>query len=197
MTSPAPERPPPPCTPPEGWAYQPAPDPDWRVVDYGSCHAGATRHVRACGKPAAAALHRAHSHGRTDYYYCGQHLYGRWIQDGQVWAWRLSATVPDPPGPGSWPHQYGPHGEGRRRTAIPYTGPPVPHLEPGDLVQVRDKTGRWLDKVAAGPARYDHAYADRRVWLSVPVARPGDWLVHGPGAAWVNWPAEDVRRRTR
>lgn len=47
-----------------------------------------------CGKPAVAVLDRAAESRRARglhswYGYCGDpvHLYGRWIEDGEVWCW--------------------------------------------------------------------------------------------------------------
>lgn len=40
---------------------------------------------KACGADAAASLNRGRL-GRTSWWdYCPDHLYGRWIEDGQVW----------------------------------------------------------------------------------------------------------------
>lgn len=46
-----------------------------------------TRDRKACGRPIVAVLFRGTT-GRA-YGYCGAHLYGRWIEDGRVVAWRL------------------------------------------------------------------------------------------------------------
>lgn len=44
-----------------------------------------------CGRPAVAALDRARAGlGRRLWYgYCGDHLYGRWIENDVVVSWRL------------------------------------------------------------------------------------------------------------
>ena len=49
---------------------------------------------RGCGEPAKAWLHR----GMTGalWAYCADHLYGRWIENGQVMEWHVIET-PTPP----------------------------------------------------------------------------------------------------
>lgn len=50
--------------------------------------------ARGCGKPAIAELNRAR-HGKPDNWwaYCAEHMFGRWVEDGRVWQWRV---VPEP-----------------------------------------------------------------------------------------------------
>lgn len=69
------------------WTTDPA------VVDPRRCRWGNIWHG-FCGRPAVAALDRARaSLGRAIWYgYCGDHLYGRWIENGAVVGWRLRTT---------------------------------------------------------------------------------------------------------
>jgi hypothetical protein len=57
---------------------------------------GAARGVpkRGCGRPSVAVMFRRHGGGtrRVPWAYCERHLYGRWIEDGQVVGWRMRAT---------------------------------------------------------------------------------------------------------
>src|SRR3954453_1094822 len=92
-----------------------------------------------------------------------------------------------------YPHHYGPHGEGRRRHVIAYTGPDL-HITAGDGVECRDTRGRGHRKTACGPPRYDHTDTGRGpVPLTVPVPRPDAWDADPATAPQVNWPAADVR----
>jgi len=63
---------------------------EWRVppIGAGRCRYTVGPGHRVCGKPPMATLMR----GRFPYDYCGEHLYGRWLEDGRVMHWRL---VPD------------------------------------------------------------------------------------------------------
>lgn len=64
----------------------------WRLSDgEHRCRAGASRHIKACGRPAMAALNRRMtSSGRDNWWhYCEEHMFGRWIEDGQIWTWVL------------------------------------------------------------------------------------------------------------
>jgi len=99
------ERPDPPDKAPDGYHWEaPAEDPlIWRLLLAGTakrCRMQKGRHEH-CGKPAVAEMNRKrHAPLAWDRYrlvdrwwaYCGEHLYGRWIEDGQILYWRL---VPD------------------------------------------------------------------------------------------------------
>jgi hypothetical protein len=70
--------------------------PDWRLQSDGQCRADASRYTKMCGRPAVAALRRPH--GRTGYAwwaYCERHLYGRWLEDGQLWRWAMRPIKDD------------------------------------------------------------------------------------------------------
>lgn len=79
-------------TAPDGYRYEAVVDTQWRLLA-----PGVTRRCRAhrgdCGRVAEAELNRPHKNGRENWWaYCGQHLYGRWIEHGQVMGWRLIAN---------------------------------------------------------------------------------------------------------
>ena len=64
----------------------------WRLASGKRCRGDCGGGRTACGKPSAAELDRSHIAGRTRWYaYCPDHLYGRFIEDGQVWCWILKA----------------------------------------------------------------------------------------------------------
>jgi len=71
---------------PEGFREVWVPDQRWRVVTDPEeahryrCRWGAGSGRRACGKVSVAAIDRHNGWWR----YCGEHLYGHRIQDGQV-----------------------------------------------------------------------------------------------------------------
>lgn len=77
--------------PPPGYHFEARPDPDWRLEVGGTC-----RRPR-CGQPAIAALNRGWVSYRTRpprrrdswWAYCAEHLYGHWIEDGQIMHWFL------------------------------------------------------------------------------------------------------------
>ena len=74
---------------PEGHEVVAVADTDWLVVAgkrcrWGASHATGGRTDRhACGKPSVAELLRGTSRPQW-WAYCGEHLYGRWIENGQV-----------------------------------------------------------------------------------------------------------------
>lgn len=69
---------------------EPEPETAWRLVSGKRCRAGAGYHSPACGKPSVAEMNRRTWRGRDRWWaYCGEHLYGRWIEDGRVWVWEL------------------------------------------------------------------------------------------------------------
>lgn len=101
-------RPPQPDTPPAGYVYVPAEEPEdggsyakpFVVLEPGEtprrCRWLLNR--RACGKPSVAKMNRGKtsytggSVGKTSeawWHYCADHLYGRWIEDGRLMHWRL------------------------------------------------------------------------------------------------------------
>jgi hypothetical protein len=53
------------------------------------CRANAGRHHPACGAPAVAEIDRPNGTRHVWWAYCAAHLYGGWIEDGQVWNWNL------------------------------------------------------------------------------------------------------------
>jgi hypothetical protein len=89
--------------PPKGTQWQAVPTgPEWSTdparVSGLRCRWQAQGH-RQCQHPAVAALNRGrHSqrHGRVPSWwgYCGDHLYGGWIEDGRVTQWRLVEISP-------------------------------------------------------------------------------------------------------
>jgi hypothetical protein len=62
-----------------------AADADWEVTDEVGrrCRFVAGQRRTACGRPAVARLMRGRRR-RTWWYYCGEHLYGRWVEAGRV-----------------------------------------------------------------------------------------------------------------
>lgn len=82
-------RPTPWSVPPEGYRFEAVEqDEDWITPAIG---AGRCRYVvgrKACGLHAVATFMRGTGNKRA-WDYCGDHLYGRWIEDGKVMGWRL------------------------------------------------------------------------------------------------------------
>jgi hypothetical protein len=78
---------------PEGCHAAAVPDPEWRLASGKPCRMGAGKGRPACGQPSVAELNRGYSGWRGAkqlpnwWAYCGDHLYGRWIEDGQVMHW--------------------------------------------------------------------------------------------------------------
>lgn len=76
---------------PEGFVAVAVPEgPDWRVETGRQCRL-ATRN-RRCPNPCVVALNRGrrqYGRGLLDSWwaYCAEHMYGRWIEDGQVMQW--------------------------------------------------------------------------------------------------------------
>ncbi len=62
---------------------------DWRLVTGKRCRSGAGYHHRACGQPSVAELNRSTIARPRWFAYCGKHLYGRWIENGQIMHWIL------------------------------------------------------------------------------------------------------------
>lgn len=92
-TMPRPEQP----EAPQGHEYAAAPaGPEWRIEAGKRCRQGAGPHHSACGRPTAAAFNRRRAghdppYGVVDSWwaYCGQHMFGKWVEDGQVMQWVL------------------------------------------------------------------------------------------------------------
>lgn len=95
------DRPAPSSPPPDGCRWEAAPEGEtygvleWQVLPPGAVRACRfTLERRSCGAPAVAILNRRRRNRRTgavrDWWwpYCGDHLYGRWIEAGQVFHWR-------------------------------------------------------------------------------------------------------------
>lgn len=85
---------PPDWKPPAGREWAAVPDEQWRVATPED--AVRTCRYRLCRGTPVAALNRGmwtSHHGKVDswWLYCDQHLYGRWVEDGQVMAWRAVA----------------------------------------------------------------------------------------------------------
>jgi hypothetical protein len=94
-------RPEPHWEPPEGYELVAVEsDSDWvtPAVTEGRCRFGAGPGKKACGKPAVATLmRRVWARSGTEkrpWNYCGEHLYGRWIEDGKVMHWRAQEIKP-------------------------------------------------------------------------------------------------------
>jgi hypothetical protein len=71
----------------------------WRLTAGKRCRWGAGCHTRACGRPCAAEVNRgAHVRGKFVsrwWAYCERHMYGRWIEDGQILMWALAKVEED------------------------------------------------------------------------------------------------------
>lgn len=74
---------------PDGFELVAEPDPDWRLVTGKRCRSGAGYHHSACGQPSVAELNRSTIARPRWFAYCGKHLYGRWIEGGQIMHWIL------------------------------------------------------------------------------------------------------------
>ena len=68
---------------------------EWRLEAGRPCRAGASAYTTACGQPSVAAMNRGRRGREAWWAYCGDHLYGRWIEDGQVMCWILEADAPE------------------------------------------------------------------------------------------------------
>lgn len=75
----------------EGYAWVPrVADPEWRTANGRTCRWMEGRPLRVCGRPAVAELKRSEKMGAGNWWaYCEQHLYGRWIEAGQIMQWVL------------------------------------------------------------------------------------------------------------
>lgn len=86
MTRPAPDR-----EVPEGYELVAVEDRSWRLVSGKRCRWYGGGYFQAtCGAPAVAELDRDRTGRRPKWWaYCPDHLYGRWIENGQVMHWIL------------------------------------------------------------------------------------------------------------
>lgn len=81
---------------PEGYELAAVPDPDWRLVSGKRCRMREGQ-CSTCGSDAVAELDRGwgarygrHRSREHDWWaYCPDHMYGRWIEGGQVMHWIL------------------------------------------------------------------------------------------------------------
>lgn len=81
---------------PEGYHWVAMPEPTsgynaWRLSDEGRrCRWGSSPGKPACRQPAVAKLNRRTWRGDDRWWhYCEDHMYGRWVEDGQIWCWVL------------------------------------------------------------------------------------------------------------
>lgn len=71
---------------PPGFELAAVPDTEWRLVTGKVCRFRSAWRGPACGRPSAAEFLRGWNRPAW-WAYCEQHLYGRWIEDGQVMQW--------------------------------------------------------------------------------------------------------------
>ena len=86
MTRPAPRE------APEGYRCEVYPaGSGWRLVSGKRCRAGGGYRSKACGAPSIAELRRPtyRTHDGRWWAYCAEHMYGRWVEGGQILEWRL------------------------------------------------------------------------------------------------------------
>lgn len=65
---------------------------EWRLAGGRACRAGAGAGHKACGAPTVAELNRGTASYPSWFAYCADHMYGRWIEEGQVMCWILEAN---------------------------------------------------------------------------------------------------------
>lgn len=77
---------------PDGYVLTAAPDPKWRVDPGKRCRHALGWGKPACGRESAAAMLRgSRTPGASRWWaYCVAHMYGRWVEDGQVMTWILT-----------------------------------------------------------------------------------------------------------
>ena len=63
---------------------------DWRVpaVNESGCRQLGPGRVR-CDRPPVATLYRGSRLTRTPWNYCEQHLFGGWVENGEIYRWRV------------------------------------------------------------------------------------------------------------
>lgn len=83
---------------PEGCHHVAGIDAYWLVITDGSsdvpgkrCRWTAGSHGRSCKAPAVAVFERGEGNWWA---YCADHMYGRWVEDGQVMAWHVEEDEP-------------------------------------------------------------------------------------------------------
>lgn len=86
-------RPDPPYVLDPGGRWEAVPAPRWRVEEGRRCRGEAAPGVTACGQPSVAAYDRGRrlsggGYGENWWAYCPKHMFGRWVEDGQVMDWR-------------------------------------------------------------------------------------------------------------
>lgn len=86
--------PPDPGEPPTGFQWVAQRDDRWRVTTGRPCRANAGYRAKSCRAQAVAELNRGYRSRESWWAYCPDHLYGRWVQDGAVWAWVLEEAQP-------------------------------------------------------------------------------------------------------
>jgi hypothetical protein len=69
---------------PDGFEVVTEPDPGWRLVAGKRCRYGRP----SCKRPSVAEMRRGYVSEQW-WAYCGRHLFGRWIENGQVMRWIL------------------------------------------------------------------------------------------------------------
>lgn len=77
---------------PPGTVHEPMVAAGWRLVS-GEKRCRFMEARQACGAPAVVELNRSQHAHRGDenwWAYCPDHMYGRWIENGQVWQWRVA-----------------------------------------------------------------------------------------------------------
>lgn len=87
---------------PAGCEFVAAVDELWRVGGRGDRRCRYWVNGRSCGQPSVARMNRPrHRRGGfvtpTWWFYCAEHLYGRWIEDGHVMAWHVRENAPAVP----------------------------------------------------------------------------------------------------
>jgi hypothetical protein len=70
---------------PDGCELVAAPDEDWKIDRTRACRDGGSK---PCGRASAAVMIRGRK-VKQRWGYCQDHMFGRWIEDGQVMHWIL------------------------------------------------------------------------------------------------------------
>lgn len=74
---------------PEGHHWITATDPDWQVGgEDRQCRFYSPRDGR-CPNGAVAKMRRQRGGRNSWWHYCGDHMYGRWVEGGAVLCWRV------------------------------------------------------------------------------------------------------------
>lgn len=80
---------------PDGYELVAVPDKSWRLQSGKRCRSGAAPGRHACARPSVAEFKRGSKQYPSWWAYCADHMYGRWIENGQVWHWILREKVAD------------------------------------------------------------------------------------------------------